>query len=123
MLSPQQVVVGIAENKKIKPIYYDKRESFLKLAKKNFKNYYFTPMSLSKEELIYMSKVSEQTERFEDMLNYMKQVVQLGNELSVEERNLLSVTYKNTIDLEELPGELLKPLNKKKKARVDVTLI
>jgi len=54
-------------------------------------------MSLSRDELIYMSRISEQTERFEDMLNYMKQVVNTGNELNVEERNLLSVAYKNSV--------------------------
>nr|BAA83080.1 14-3-3 protein [Tetrahymena pyriformis] len=54
-------------------------------------------MSLSREELIYMAKIAEQTERFEDMLEYMKKVVQTGQELSVEERNLLSVAYKNTV--------------------------
>jgi len=35
-------------------------------------------MSLSREELLYMAKVSEQTERFEDMLDYVKKVVNLG---------------------------------------------
>ena len=30
---------------------------------------------MQRDELIYMSKISEQTERFEDMLDYMKQVV------------------------------------------------
>ena len=29
-------------------------------------------MGLSRDELIYMSKIAEQTERFEDMLEYMK---------------------------------------------------
>ena len=32
-------------------------------------------MSLSREENIYMTKVSEQTERFEDMLEYIKLAV------------------------------------------------
>jgi 14-3-3 protein epsilon len=54
-------------------------------------------MSLSREELIYMSRIAEQTERFEDMLQYMKKVVLLGGELNVEERNLLSVAYKNSV--------------------------
>ncbi|EGR29467.1 hypothetical protein IMG5_155090 [Ichthyophthirius multifiliis] len=54
-------------------------------------------MGLSRDELIYMSKIAEQTERFEDMLDYMKQVVLTGQDLSVEERNLLSVAYKNTV--------------------------
>jgi len=54
--------------------------------------------TLSREELIYMAKVCEQTERFEDMLDFMKKVVtQFKQSLSVEERNLLSVAYKNSI--------------------------
>ena len=39
----------------------------------------------------------KQTERFEDMLDYMKKVVLSGQELNEEERNLLSVAYKNTV--------------------------
>ena len=52
---------------------------------------------MQRDELIYMSKISEQTERFEDMLDYMKQVVKQNAELSIEERNLLSVAYKNSV--------------------------
>jgi len=54
-------------------------------------------MSLSRDELLYMAKVSEQTERFEDMLDYVKKVVNLGQELNVDERNLLSVAFKNSV--------------------------
>ena len=54
-------------------------------------------MSLTRDELLYMSRVCEQTERFEDMLVYMKKLVDLKAELNVEERNLLSVAYKNTV--------------------------
>ena len=52
---------------------------------------------MQRDELIYMSKISEQTERFEDMLDYMKQIVKQNAELSIEERNLLSVAYKNSV--------------------------
>jgi 14-3-3 protein epsilon len=52
---------------------------------------------MSREELVYMSRIAEQTERFEDMLDYMKKVVQFGSELNTEERNLLSVAYKNSV--------------------------
>ena len=52
---------------------------------------------LSRDQLIYMAKISEQTERFEDMLNCMKQVVSQNPDLSIEERNLLSVAYKNSV--------------------------
>lgn len=54
-------------------------------------------MSISREESIYLAKISEQTERFEDMLDNMKNVVKANQELSVEERNLLSVAYKNSV--------------------------
>jgi len=54
-------------------------------------------MSISRDELVYMSRISEQTERFEDMLEYMKKVVKFGSELNNEERNLLSVAYKNSV--------------------------
>lgn len=51
----------------------------------------------NREELIYMAKICEQTERFEDMLDTMKKVCEMDTELSTEERNLLSVAYKNTV--------------------------
>lgn len=51
----------------------------------------------SREELLYMCKICEQTERFEDMISYIKKIVNLDPNLSVEERNLLSVAYKNSI--------------------------
>ena len=44
-----------------------------------------------------MAKITEQTERFEDMLESMNAVVNSNPDLTVEERNLLSVAYKNTI--------------------------
>lgn len=44
-----------------------------------------------------MAKLSEQAERYDEMVNFMKEVAKLGVELTVEERNLLSVAYKNVI--------------------------
>lgn len=54
-------------------------------------------LGLSREDLVYMAKLAEQAERYEDMVQSMKEVAALGNELTVEERNLLSVAYKNVI--------------------------
>ena len=54
-------------------------------------------MSRTREEHLYMAKITEQTERFEDMLDAMNKVVEANAELTVDERNLLSVAYKNTI--------------------------
>ena len=44
------------------------------------------------------AKLAEQAERFDDMVKLMKEVAQLQNcDLSIDERNLLSVAYKNSV--------------------------
>jgi len=50
-----------------------------------------------KEELVQRAKLAEQAERYDDMAQAMKKVTELGGELSNEERNLLSVAYKNVV--------------------------
>ena len=42
-----------------------------------------------------MAKLAEQAERYDEMVDFMKRVAALKVELTVEERNLLSVAYKN----------------------------
>ena len=48
-----------------------------------------------------MTKLAEQAERYDDMAHYIQHVcrkrAKSGEELTVEERNLLSVAYKNVI--------------------------
>jgi hypothetical protein len=51
----------------------------------------------SRDSLVYKAKLAEQAERFDEMVDHMKAVAQQPQELSVEERNLLSVAYKNVI--------------------------
>lgn len=43
------------------------------------------------------AKLAEQAERYDDMAAAMKAVTEQGQELSNEERNLLSVAYKNVV--------------------------
>lgn len=52
---------------------------------------------MSRENSVYLAKLAEQAERYEEMVENMKAVATSGQELSVEERNLLSVAYKNVI--------------------------
>ncbi|NEU34198.1 14-3-3 family protein, partial [bacterium LRH843] len=54
-------------------------------------------MSVDKEELVQRAKLAEQAERYDDMAGAMKAVTETGVELSNEERNLLSVAYKNVV--------------------------
>jgi len=51
-------------------------------------------MSEGREDLIYMARLAEQAERYDEMADSMKKVAQLNDELTVEERNLLSVALK-----------------------------
>ncbi|ESN98653.1 hypothetical protein HELRODRAFT_186472 [Helobdella robusta] len=54
-------------------------------------------MAAERDELVQKAKLAEQAERYEDMAVDMKKVTELGTELSNEERNLLSVAYKNVV--------------------------
>ena len=49
------------------------------------------------DELVQRAKLAEQAERYDDMAASMKSVTETGIELSNEERNLLSVAYKNVV--------------------------
>jgi len=50
-----------------------------------------------RDTLVYRAKLAEQAERFDEMVSDMKDVAKQPQELTVEERNLLSVAYKNVI--------------------------
>jgi 14-3-3 protein beta/theta/zeta len=54
-------------------------------------------MSESKEEYVQNAKLAEQAERYDDMAAAMKCVTEMKEELTNEERNLLSVAYKNVV--------------------------
>ncbi|CAF0941714.1 unnamed protein product [Brachionus calyciflorus] len=50
-----------------------------------------------RDEQIQRAKLAEQAERYDDMAAAMKRVTESNSELSNEERNLLSVAYKNVV--------------------------
>jgi 14-3-3 protein epsilon len=54
-------------------------------------------MPASRDDDVYQAKLAEQAERYEEMVESMKKVAKTDQELTVEERNLLSVAYKNLI--------------------------
>ena len=50
------------------------------------------------EENIFLARVAEQAERFDDMVSYLEAVLDTkGAEVTSDERNLLSVAFKNLI--------------------------
>ena len=52
---------------------------------------------MSREQNVVLAKLAEQAERYEDMAASMKTVTEVGGQLTNEERNLLSVAYKNVV--------------------------
>lgn len=51
----------------------------------------------SQKELVQKAKLAEQAERYDDMASAMKRVTEESDQLTNEERNLLSVAYKNVV--------------------------
>lgn len=54
---------------------------------------------MSMEEQIFLARVAEQAERFEDMVTFLEKATQAkgGEDFTIDERNLLSVGFKNLI--------------------------
>ncbi|KAL6078113.1 DNA damage checkpoint protein rad24 [Balamuthia mandrillaris] len=50
-----------------------------------------------RETTVFMAEVAEQAERYTEMVELVKELAKAHQELSVEERNLFAVAYKNTI--------------------------
>jgi 14-3-3 protein epsilon len=80
-------------------------------------------MPLNRDEHIYMAKVCEQTERFDDMLEHIKEVLKTDSNLTVEERNLLSVAYKNSVGTRRTAWRVLSSIETKEEAKGSAHLV
>eukprot|EP01083_Nonionella_stella_P090749 253580_1 len=76
------------------------------------------------EKVVELVRIAETAERYEDMTSFVKKLVELkaakGEDLGVDERNLLSVAYKNVVGqarsswrtlnagFDDVDGELIK---------------
>merc|ERR1712012_1486300 len=73
------------------------RLSAVLIALFNKPQHIYSGIMTEKDELVQRAKLAEQAERYDDMAGSMKSVTETGIELSNEERNLLSVAYKNVV--------------------------
>ena len=61
-----------------------------------------------RDKQVYFAKLAEQAKQYDAMADHMESVVKLGDELSVEERNLLSVAFKNAIKSRMKPWRFMR---------------
>jgi len=65
---------------------------------------------------VYFAKLAEQAERYDEMAEYME-VGGCLDELSVEERNLLSVAYKNAVGSRRAAWRIITSVEQKEKSK------
>lgn len=71
--------------------------------------------TVDKEKMIQYAKLAEQAERYEDMTCHMKSLVEANFELSNDERNLLSVAYKNLVSTKRSSWRIISSIEQKLK--------
>ncbi|KAJ3099024.1 hypothetical protein HDU97_003510 [Phlyctochytrium planicorne] len=72
---------------------------------------------MADKDQVYMAKLAEQAERYDEMVAFMKEVAKLGVELTVEERNLLSVAYKNVIGARRASWRIVSSIEQKEESK------
>jgi 14-3-3 protein epsilon len=65
------------------------------------------------------AKLAEEAERYEDMVQNVKALAELNVQLNVEERNLLSVAYKNVVGARRASWRVLSSIESKEKDKGD----
>jgi len=71
----------------------------------------------ARDKNVYFAKLAEQAERYDEMADYMEKVGSAGDELSVEERNLLSVAYKNAVGSRRAAWRIITSVEQKEKSK------
>merc|ERR1719473_292896 len=66
---------------------------------------------------VYFAKLAEQAERYDEMATHMENVGKNPDELSVEERNLLSVAYKNAVGSRRAAWRIITSVEQKEKSK------
>ncbi|CAH1271201.1 YWHAZ [Branchiostoma lanceolatum] len=80
------------------------------------------PADEKRQTLLQRTRVAEQVERYEDMVKCVKELVEMGGKLSPEERNLLSVAYKNVAGPRRSAWRVVTAMDQKKAEQgVDVS--
>ena len=71
----------------------------------------------TREEYVYLAKLYERAERFDDMVKFINKFVELDPNLSYKERNILGAGYKNVISNKRASWRLLNSMEKKEEKK------
>ncbi|KAG7131093.1 14-3-3 protein like [Verticillium longisporum] len=74
-------------------------------------------VTMGQEDAVYLAKLAEQAERYEEMVENMKIVAGEDRDLTVEERNLLSVAYKNVIGARRASWRIVTSIEQKEESK------
>jgi len=79
-------------------------------------------MADGRDDLVYRAKLAEQAERYDEMAEYMQKVVNSNDQgLSVEERNLLSVAFKNKVGSRRASWRIVSSVEQKERSKENKT--
>jgi len=70
-------------------------------------------MATERESKTFLARLCEQAERYDEMVGYMKEVAKLAGELTMDERNLLSVAYKNVVGTRRASWRIISSIEQK----------
>lgn len=75
--------------------------------------------AVDREENVYLAKLAEQAERYDEMVEAMEKVAKTvdNQQLTVEERNLLSVAYKNVIGARRASWRIISSIEQKEESK------
>jgi 14-3-3 protein epsilon len=82
-----------------------------------------TEKKYTREEYVYLAKLYERAERFDDMVKFIRKYVELDANLSNDERNILSAGYKNVISGKRASWRLLHATEKKEQKKSSQNLV
>jgi len=71
----------------------------------------------SKEELLYLARLAEQSERYDEMVEYASSFAKMEGELNIEERNILSVAFKNVVGSRRAAWRVLSSIAQKEEKK------
>ena len=77
--------------------------------------------SLSRDQLIYLARLAKRAENYDDMIDFVKRFIRKDptTVLSVEERNIMYVAYRNIVNARRSGLRILKSIEQREDRRGD----